>query len=135
MIMPLNNDAAFHKQLDKNKEQADGLKYHGEYELDHDAVPTKRGYANIQGMNKFVVDPDIPGATAKIWIPPKLLLKVFGACHICHKHTALCLGHDGPKPKTTAEGKRPAAAAANAAAQRRMKAKAEKAKKGGFSFE
>ena len=134
MTIPPNNDAAFHKQLDKNKEQADGLKYHGEYELDRRAVPTdEMGYANVVGINKFVVDPDIPGATAKIWFAPNLLKKIFGACKVCYKHEAVCHGHE-PRPQPKAEGKRPAAAEANAAAQKRMKAKADKGKQGGFSF-
>ena len=87
----------------------------------------------IVGLKDIDFDPETPGCTGTLWFRPDLLERIFGACKVCHKHMAVCYGHE-PKPKSIAEGKRPIAEEAAANAKRRMAAKAEKAKKGGFSF-
>ena len=128
----MDHEGAFEAKLTADKEQQDGRKFHVEYDVDTLLVPIKFGYANIEGLNTIVFDPDIPGATGKLWFRPDLLKKVFGACKVCYKHEAVCLGHDdAPKPTSNAAGKRPVADQVNAA-KRRMAEKAAKQKE--FKF-
>lgn len=128
----MEHEKAFEPKLTQDKEQQDGRKFHVEYELDPMRVPVKYGYMDVVGLNHINFDPEIDGATGKLWFHEDLLEKVFGACKVCYRHKALCLGHEA-RPKSNAAGKRPAAASDQAnAAKRRIAAKA--AQKGNFAF-
>ena len=126
---------AFEPKLTKDKEKQDNRKFHVEYDLNLDKVPLKNGIFNVVGLNTVVFDPDIPGATGKIWFRPDLLQKIFGACKVCYGPLAHCLGHDDKPELSKAEGKRaaPSAADRNDAAKRRITETAAK-NKGKFKF-
>ena len=125
------HEDAFVPKLTKDKEQQDGRKFHVEYEVDTILVPMKYGYANVVGLDQINFDPSIPGATGKLWFRPDLLKIVFGACKICYKHEAICLGHG--HGQSNAAGKRPVASADRMnAAKRRIAEKA--AKQNNFKF-
>ena len=115
------------KRLPTADKEMGTAKLHVEYEVDLDRVPLDRWNCYyFEDIESILLDTDT-FERAKIWFPPELFKKLFGACNFCGINTARCNGHEVKKLSGV---KRPTAAQNTAAAQARI---AQRGKKK-FSF-